>query len=97
MATGPIDADGRRPFERVPTGIPDLDSVFARKLSQAVIYMVGGDPGTGKTSGWCIATIGYSRVSFRNEKNGFQIGEPVSLQLRSDAQSPRLNVRLPAN
>jgi circadian clock protein KaiC len=49
MATDPIDADGRTPLERVPTGIPGLDTVLRGGFLKAGIYIVRGEPGTGKT------------------------------------------------
>jgi circadian clock protein KaiC len=49
MATDPIDADGRAPLERVPTGIPGLDTVLRGGFLKAGIYILRGDPGTGKT------------------------------------------------
>ena len=69
MAASPIDADARPPFERVLTGIPGLDTDFARKLSQTGIYIVRGYPGTSKTRGWSAAMVGsgYSEVSPRKK------------------------------
>jgi circadian clock protein KaiC len=49
MATDPIDANGRTPLERVPTGIPGLDIVLRGGLLKAGIYILRGEPGTGKT------------------------------------------------
>jgi circadian clock protein KaiC len=49
MATNPIDAHGRTQLERVPTGIPGLDTVLRGGFLQAGIYIVRGDPGAGKT------------------------------------------------
>jgi circadian clock protein KaiC len=49
MATDPIDADGQTPLERVPTGIPGLDTVLRGGFLKAGIYIVRGEPGTGKT------------------------------------------------
>jgi circadian clock protein KaiC len=49
MATDPIDADGRTPLERVPTGIPGLDTVLRGGFLKAGIYIVRGEPGAGKT------------------------------------------------
>jgi len=49
MATDSIDADGRTPLERVPTGIPGLDTVLRGGFLKAGIYIVRGEPGTGKT------------------------------------------------
>jgi circadian clock protein KaiC len=49
MATDPIDADGRTPLERLPTGIPGLDTVLRGGFLKAGIYIVRGEPGAGKT------------------------------------------------
>jgi circadian clock protein KaiC len=49
MSTDPIDADGQTPLERVPTGIPGLDIVLRGGFLKAGIYIVRGEPGTGKT------------------------------------------------
>ena len=49
MATNPIDADGQMPLERVPTGIPGLDTILRGGFLKAGIYIVRGEPGTGKT------------------------------------------------
>ncbi|HYZ42409.1 MAG TPA: ATPase domain-containing protein [Stellaceae bacterium] len=49
MAIDPIDADRGAPLERVPTGIPGLDTVLRGGFLKAGIYIVRGDPGTGKT------------------------------------------------
>src|SRR5260370_2354834 len=49
MAADPIDAAGQAPLERVPTGIPGLDTVLRGGFLQAGIYIVRGEPGTGKT------------------------------------------------
>jgi circadian clock protein KaiC len=49
MATDPIDADGRTPVERLPTGIPGLDTVLQGGFLKAGIYIVRGEPGAGKT------------------------------------------------
>jgi circadian clock protein KaiC len=49
MATDPIDAGGQTPQERVPTGIPGLDTVLRGGFLKAGIYIVRGEPGTGKT------------------------------------------------
>jgi circadian clock protein KaiC len=49
MPTDPIDANGQTPIERVPTGISGLDSVLRGGFLKAGIYIVRGDPGTGKT------------------------------------------------
>ena len=49
MATDPIDGDGQAPLERVPTGIPGLDTVLRGGFLRACIYIVRGEPGTGKT------------------------------------------------
>ncbi len=49
MATDPIDAAGQTPLERVPTGIPGLDTVLRGGFLKAGIYIVRGEPGTGKT------------------------------------------------
>ncbi len=42
-------AGGQTPLERVPTGIPGLDTVLREGLLKAGIYIVRGDPGAGKT------------------------------------------------
>jgi circadian clock protein KaiC len=44
MATDP-----QMPLERVPTGIPGLDTVLRGGFLRAGIYIVRGEPGTGKT------------------------------------------------
>ena len=49
MATNPTDADRQTPLERLPTGIPGLDIVLRGGLLKAGIYIVRGQPGTGKT------------------------------------------------
>jgi circadian clock protein KaiC len=49
MATDPNDAAGRTPVERIPTGIPGLDTILRGGLLKAGINIVRGDPGTGKT------------------------------------------------
>jgi circadian clock protein KaiC len=49
MATNPTVADGQTPLERVPTGIPGLDIVLRGGFLKAGIYIVRGEPGTGKT------------------------------------------------
>lgn len=49
MATNPSDADRQTPLERVPTGIPGLDIVLRGGFLKAGIYIVRGEPGTGKT------------------------------------------------
>jgi circadian clock protein KaiC len=49
MATDPTDANGQTPLERVPTGIPGLDTVLRGGFLKAGIYIVRGEPGTGKT------------------------------------------------
>ena len=49
MATDAIDAHGGMPLERVPTGIPGLDTVLRGGFLKAGIYIVRGEPGTGKT------------------------------------------------
>lgn len=50
MATDPIDADGQTPFERIPTGIPGLDTVLRGGFLKAGIYIVRGDPGRARRS-----------------------------------------------
>jgi circadian clock protein KaiC len=49
MATDPLDADGQTLLDRVPTGIPGLDTVMRGGFLKAGIYILRGDPGTGKT------------------------------------------------
>ena len=49
MAIHPIDSDGQTPLERVPTGIPGLDTVLRGGFLKAGIYIVRGEPGAGKT------------------------------------------------
>ena len=49
MVTNPIDADGQMPLERVPTGIPGLDTILRGGFLKAGIYIIRGEPGTGKT------------------------------------------------
>ena len=49
IITDPIDGNGQTPLERVPTGIPGLDSVLRGGFLKAGIYIVRGEPGTGKT------------------------------------------------
>jgi circadian clock protein KaiC len=49
MAANPTDADARMPLARVPTGIPGLDTILRGGFLKAGIYIVRGDPGTGKT------------------------------------------------
>ena len=49
MAADPIGAAGQASLERVPTGIPGLDTVLGGGLLKAGIYIVRGEPGAGKT------------------------------------------------
>jgi circadian clock protein KaiC len=49
MAAEPIGAAGQAPLERVPTGIPGLDTILRGGLLEAGIYIVRGEPGAGKT------------------------------------------------
>src|SRR5271168_1754520 len=49
MATDPTAAGGQAPLERVPTGIPGLDTVLRGGFLKAGIYIVRGEPGAGKT------------------------------------------------
>ena len=49
MATDPIVAGGQPPLERLPTGIPGLDTVLRGGFLTAGIYIVRGEPGAGKT------------------------------------------------
>src|ERR1700732_3371618 len=49
MAADPIDTAGQAPLERVPTGIPGLDTVLRGGFLKAGIYIVRGEPGAGKT------------------------------------------------
>jgi circadian clock protein KaiC len=49
MPTDPSDTGRPTPFERVPTGIPGLDTVLRGGFLKAGIYIVRGEPGTGKT------------------------------------------------
>ena len=49
MANDPIGADGQTPLERVPTGIPGVDTVLRGGFLNAGIYIVRGKPGAGKT------------------------------------------------
>lgn len=49
MAASPIDAVGQTHLERVPTGIPGLDTVLRGGFLKAGIYVLQGKPGTGKT------------------------------------------------
>jgi circadian clock protein KaiC len=49
MAIDRIDGNGQTPLERVPTGIPGLDTVLRGGFLNAGIYIVRGHPGTGKT------------------------------------------------
>ena len=49
MATNPTDVDWQAPLERVPTGIPGLDIILHGGFLKAGIYIVRGQPGTGKT------------------------------------------------
>jgi circadian clock protein KaiC len=49
MPTDPSDAGQPTPFERVPTGIPGLDTVLRGGFLKAGIYIVRGEPGAGKT------------------------------------------------
>jgi circadian clock protein KaiC len=49
MATDLIDVNGQTALERVPTGIPGLDTVLRGGFLKAGIYIVRGEPGTGKT------------------------------------------------
>jgi circadian clock protein KaiC len=49
MATNPTDVDGQTRLERVPTSIPGLDIVLRGGFLKAGIYILRGEPGTGKT------------------------------------------------
>jgi circadian clock protein KaiC len=49
MAADPVAAGGQARLERVPTGIPGLDTVLRGGFLKAGIYIVRGEPGTGKT------------------------------------------------
>ncbi len=49
MATNPPNAGGQSPLERVPTGIPGLDTILRGGLLKSGIYILRGEPGTGKT------------------------------------------------
>jgi circadian clock protein KaiC len=49
MPTDPSDAGRPTPLERIPTGIPGLDTVLRGGFLRAGIYIVRGEPGTGKT------------------------------------------------
>jgi circadian clock protein KaiC len=49
MPTDPSDTGRPTPFERVPTGIPGLDTVLRGGFLKAGIYILRGEPGTGKT------------------------------------------------
>src|ERR1700738_3328685 len=49
MATDSIDAERQTPLDRVPTGIPGLDTVLRGGFLKAGIYIVRGEPGSGKT------------------------------------------------
>ncbi|TMI15945.1 hypothetical protein E6H33_05420 [Candidatus Bathyarchaeota archaeon] len=37
-------------FQRVPTGIPELDDVIEGGLPKAGLFLVAGTPGSGKTA-----------------------------------------------
>jgi circadian clock protein KaiC len=49
MAADAIDPNGQTPLERVPTGIPGLDTVLRGGFLREGIYIVRGEPGAGKT------------------------------------------------
>jgi circadian clock protein KaiC len=49
MTTDPNEVNGQTPLERVPTGISGLDTVLRGGFLKEGIYIVQGDPGTGKT------------------------------------------------
>ena len=49
MANGLTDTDGQARLERVPTGIPGLDTILSGGFLQGGIYIVQGAPGAGKT------------------------------------------------
>src|ERR1700740_3214679 len=49
MTDNPTGADGQAPLDRVPTGIPGFDTVLRGGFLKAGIYIVRGQPGTGKT------------------------------------------------
>ncbi|MGC2203244.1 MAG: ATPase domain-containing protein [Stellaceae bacterium] len=49
MPTDPSDVGRSTLFERVPTGIPGFDTVLRGGFLKAGIYIVRGEPGTGKT------------------------------------------------
>src|SRR6266566_2493596 len=48
MPMDPIGAGGQTPLERLPTGIPGLDTVLRGGFLTAGIYIVRGEPGAGK-------------------------------------------------
>jgi circadian clock protein KaiC len=49
MATDLIATDGQARSERVPTGIPGLDTILSGGFLHGGVYIVQGAPGTGKT------------------------------------------------
>src|SRR5260370_40680377 len=44
-----MSTDPQTPLERMPTGIPGLDTVLRGGFLKAGIYILRGEPGTGKT------------------------------------------------
>lgn len=46
----PLDDDKIAIDERVPTGIPGLDEILRGGLPAQRVYLLEGDPGTGKTA-----------------------------------------------
>jgi circadian clock protein KaiC len=50
MNGGAVNANGRDVQDRLTTGIPGLDNVLAGGLPSGHIFLVEGEPGTGKTT-----------------------------------------------
>jgi circadian clock protein KaiC len=52
MATNPPNADGQSSLERVPTGIPGLDTILRGGLLKSGIYILHGEPGKAVQRCW---------------------------------------------
>jgi circadian clock protein KaiC len=57
------DQTGRPPLERVPTGVPGLDTILRGGVLGGGLYIIQGSPGAGKT-------ILGNQICFRHVANG---------------------------
>ena len=83
MATDPIDGDGQTPLERLPTGIPGLDTVLRGGFLKAGIYILRGEPGTGKTM------LALPFVVKRNDTEASRAASAVELTGGAPESRPR--------